>query len=218
MNPHAWLGAVELTPEQSRFWGTVPLVVLAALGLLLFAWFLFRDRGQRGHNAPSSGPFHVAVTAVALDSATCAAYGQELALTPVTSDCLEGLQACIEALLQNAPGWTHFGYGDTVTNDLSEAQAQFERTRGEFSQRLETESARIPENSRVHVVAFITLTNGELRGLTRLDDRAQSVQCLQARLALPERALIKFHAFPPASIFTAQQFSSRFPEMERLLP
>ena len=194
----------------------VPFGVWAALGLLIFAWLLFRR--PRAHAAPLSGPFHVVVTALALDSATSAAYAQELALTPITADTLAGLQACIEALLQNAAGWTHFGYGDTVMNDLNEALAQFERTRSEFFSRLDSNAARPPENSRVHVVAFVTLTRGELRGLTRLDDRAQSVHCLQARLALPARALIKFHAFPPSSNFTAPQFSSRFPEMERLLP
>jgi hypothetical protein len=212
------LGAAELTADQARFWGAVPFYLLVAAGLAVFAWLLYRGARpvQPSPGAPVSSPQHVAVIAVALTQAASDAYREELSIAPPHADSLEGLQICVEALLHHADGWTHFGYGDTPLMTRADALDRFERTDDDFSRRLGPVPAGASEHLRVHVVAFITLTHGELRGLTRLGDRAQSVQCLQARLALPERALIKFHAYPTVCSLTEEQFSTRFPEMERL--
>lgn len=209
------LAFAELTADQSRFWGVAPLLVLVAAALGAFAWVLYR--GARPPPVSSSpGPFHVAVTAVALTAAASEAFSLELSIGPAHRDSLDGLQACVEGLLHQVSGWTHFGYGDTALTQREEALAQFERACADFGRRLKPVASVPSEHSRVHVVAFVTLTAGELRGLTELGNRAQSVHCLQARLALPERALIKFHAYPTVCALTDEQFSTRFPEMDSL--
>lgn len=217
--------AAELTAREGRLWGTVALITVVSTGLLLFAWLLKRASAAR--SAPTvdtevevagESTLHLTLTAVAMTAKAAERFSTEMAVSHAADDTLEGLHAHVEALLHQHEDWVLFGYGDTHLTGADDALESFGRTQVDFARRMAEGHEGASDHSRLHLIAFLTLTRGLLRGLSRLDDREQAVQCLQARLALPPRGLIKFHAFPSACVISKELFGTRFPEMEHLSP
>lgn len=221
------------TPDEllgAAFFGLCCCLVATA-GLIAVVVWLFRQPKQP--TAPLAPPpvappppapvaaadFHLSVIAVAFDAYFRPQVEQLLTAASVAMDPIgarvELVQRVARALINVAPQWRHFGYGEKDLADVTQAQQSYGHALSDFRNR-----ATLPgDGGALAVLTLVLCTRGRRLGVDRLDTREQIHALLDDRLRVDANTLLGAEVLwaPPIGGLSESAIRERFPEMHQVV-
>lgn len=194
----------------------------------LVAWLVRRAAKSSSEHpersrAPDGAPaqLHLSVIAIALDAALRPALEQQLLASTPRADPVTSTHSVVlrvaRLMLDVAPQWRRFGYGEKELSELRAAQESYVSAAADFRGR-----AALPGDAEdgLTVLTLVLCTRGRRLGVDRLDAREQIHALLEDRIGLEPSALAgaEYVWAPRERALSEALIAQRFPELHALAP